>query len=87
MAKKKPTIKGLFDKTDQDRPQAYTGKRRPIGVYLRQPTHEALLEIAQAEELNPHSLIAYAVTYFIREYRAGRAVIETESKPQPKLDL
>jgi hypothetical protein len=82
---RKPTVKGLFDKTTEA--PATAGKRRPIGVYLRRPAYDALMQIAEAENITPHSLIAYAVTYFLREYRAGRAKIETESQPRPKLDM
>jgi hypothetical protein len=82
---KKPTVKGLFQKTTDE--AAPRGKRRPIGLYLRQPTQDAIEQIAEAEGLNMHSLLAYAVTYFVKQYQAGKVKIETESQPRPKLDL
>jgi hypothetical protein len=86
MAKRKPELKGLFARTEPE-PGAPAEKRRAIGVYLRQPTYDAAMKIARDENINIHSFIAYAVTYFIRQYQAGKAKIETENQPKPKLDL
>jgi len=90
---KKPTLKGLFDKTES---QAQTKeqiksemekRRRPIGVYLRVATRAEIDKIAAAEGLSRHALLAYAVAYFVRQYKAGKVKIETTKKTTLNLDV
>lgn len=89
---KKPTVKGLFKKPTEAQPsQEESGekqKRRPIGVYLRQHSYDALMQIAENENVSTHGLIAYAVTYFIKQYQAGKVELEPEqTKKRLNLDL
>lgn len=81
---KKATIRGLFDRTDETERK---GKLRPLGIYLRKDIRAAAEQIVEAEGLTMHALLAYAVAYFIREYKAGRAKIETVKKVRPRMDI
>ncbi len=95
MAKKKPSIAGLFERTEpqpgatdpEAEREAKAKARRPIGVYLRKDARAEIERIAQAEGLSRHSLLAYAVSYFIRQYKAGKVKIETTKKTTLKLDI
>ena len=62
-------------------------RRRPLGLYLRNDTLAAVQEIADKNSQTVHGIITYAVTYFIQQHRAGKAIIRTEQKTRLKLDL
>lgn len=92
MAKKKPSLAGLFDKTETQPgatdPEAEKARRRrPVGVYLRVATRQEIEKIAQDEGLPLHAVLAYAVAYFVREYKKGKAKIETTQKTTLKMDV
>ncbi len=61
--------------------------RRPIGVYLRLDVRRAVEEIAEKEGLNRHAVLAYGISYFVRQYRAGKVKIEKQQKTTPNLDI
>jgi hypothetical protein len=87
---KKPSVKGLFEKTTgpaQDTEEDKAKKRRPIGLYLRLATRAEVEKIAAAEDLPVHAVLAYAVAYFVREYRKGKVKIETTKKTTLNLDV
>lgn len=93
MAKKKPSITGLFDRTEapaqepERTDEEKKKRRRPVGVYLRVKTRDEIEQIAQEEGLPLHALLAYAVSDFVRRYRKGQAKIETEKQTKLKLDV
>ena len=62
-------------------------KRRPLGLYLRNDVLAAVQEIATENGQAVHGIVTFAVTYFIKQYRAGKVKIETETKQKLKLDL
>ena len=62
-------------------------KLRPIGVYLRKNVRAEVEKIAEAEGLSVHSVLAYGVSYFVRQYKAGKVKIETVTKPTLNLDV
>jgi len=87
---KKPSMKGLFEKTEtpsQDTEAEKAKKRRPIGLYLRMATRAEVEKIAAAEDLPVHAILAYAVAYFVRQYKAGKVKIETTKKTTLNLDV
>ena len=61
--------------------------RRPIGVYLRKDARIAIEEIAEEENLTRHAILAYAVSYFVRQYKAGKVKIEKKQKTTLNLDI
>ena len=92
MAKKDAVKEGLtnvFAKTepDQGEPAKKSGKRFPLGLYLRNDTLAAVQEIATENGQKVHGIVTFAVTYFIKQYRAGKVKIETETRQKLKLDL
>jgi hypothetical protein len=46
------------------------------GVYIRKDVYGALVEICEKEGVSLHSLMMYAISYFIRQYQKGKAPIE-----------
>lgn len=90
MAKVKPTTKGVFEKTTTagpTEPEKKSGKRRPLGLYLRNDILAAVQDIAAENNQAIHGIVTFAVSYFIKQYRAGKVKIETETKQKLKLDL
>lgn len=89
MAKKQTVNPGILQSTTKAKTEqeAKPPRRRPIGVYLKNDVHAALEEIAQENDLTIHGLISYSVSYFIRQYRAGKAKIETETKTVTKTSI
>jgi hypothetical protein len=57
----------------------------PIGVYLRKEIRSAVDEIAEKEGVSRHAILAYAVTDFVRQYRAGK--IKLKKKQTIDLDI
>lgn len=92
MAKKKPSLTGLFDRTETKAQEPELTKeqkekrRRPVGVYLRVATRAEVEKIAKDEALPVHGLLAYAVAYFVKQYKAGKVKIEREQHTKLKLD-
>ena len=77
----------LFTKTETAPGEKKTGKRRPLGLYLRNDVIAEVESIADENGQAVHGIITYAVSYFIKQYRAGKVKIETETKQKLKLDL
>lgn len=84
---KKPTVKGLFEKTESETKADATRRRRPVGVYLRVATRAEVEKIAQEEDLPLHAILAYGIAYFVRQYKAGKVKIETTQKTTLKMDV
>lgn len=83
-------MKDLFTKTENapaEGAKKSDKKRRPLGLYLRNDVLAAVQEIATENGQAVHGIVTYAVTYFIKQYRAGKVKIETEQKAKLKLDL
>jgi hypothetical protein len=70
-------------KTKPDKPK----KPTPASVYLRKDVRAEVEKIAEAEGLSVHAVMAYAVSYFVRQYKAGKAKIETVQAPKVNLDV
>lgn len=89
MAKTKPSMKDLFTKTETAPAEGAkkSGKRRPLGLYLRNDVLAEVQAIAEENGQAVHGIVTYAVTYFVKQYRAGKVKIETEQKAKLKLDL
>jgi hypothetical protein len=90
MAKAKPSVKGLFERTEtaaQNTAEEKAKLRRPIGVYVRKDVRIAVEQIAKTEGLSRHAILSYAVSYFVRQYKAGKVKIETEQQTKLKLDV
>lgn len=88
MAKQKPSMSDLFKRTEPAQDEKPKGtRRRPIGLYLRNETLAAVQEIAEKEHLPIHGLLVYGVTYFIRQYRAGKVKIEKQQTTTLNIDL
>jgi hypothetical protein len=64
-------------------------KKKPVpsSVYLRKEVRAEVEKIAEAEGLAVHAVMAYSVSYFVREYKKGKAKIETVKKPTLNLDV
>ena len=62
-------------------------KLKPVGVYLRKNVRAEVEKIAEAEGLSIHAVLAYGVSYFVRQYKAGKVEIETVTKPSLNLDV
>ena len=83
-------MKDLFTKTaaaPAEGEKKAAGKRRPLGLYLRNDVLAEVQAIAAENGQAVHGIVSYAVTYFIKQYRAGKVKIETEQKAKLKLDL
>ncbi len=93
MAKAKPQMSlSLPGEKAQPEPQPEPKKksdkkRRPLGLYLRNDVLAAVQEIATENGQAVHGIVTFAVTYFIKQYRAGKVKIETETRQRLKLDL
>ena len=61
--------------------------RRPIGVYVRKDVRAEVDKIAEDEGLSRHSILTYAISYFVRQYKAGKVKIEKEQTTRLKLDV
>ena len=63
-------------------------KPTPASVYLRKEVRAEVEKIAEAEGVSVHAIMAYGVSYFIRQYKAGKVKLETEDRPKKlKLDI
>jgi hypothetical protein len=80
-------VKKQDSKKDQTESTNLSKKPRPIGVYLRKNVRAEVEKIAEAEGLSVHAVLAYGVSYFVRQYKAGKAKIETIPKPSLNLDV
>jgi hypothetical protein len=56
---------------DQDKPNVFS-------VYLKDHERDALFEIVDELGVNRHSILKFAILYFIQDYRAGEVEIETK---------
>ena len=87
MAKKKGKInEDLFGSTEA--PKEITKQNDPInrqGVGLKQSDVDRLDTIANDTHFSRHSLMVYAVRYFLRDYEDGKIELkEGQVKPQHK---
>ena len=87
MAKAKPDISDSLKQTEPEPGAKKSGKRSPLGLYLRNDVMAAVQEIAAKENQAVHGIITFAVTYFVKQYRAGKVKVETETIQKLKLDL
>lgn len=71
MVKTKPSVKGLFDKTEanQGAPQDIIKSR---GVGLKESEWRDLETIAGELDITLHAVSAYLLRYGLKEYRAGK---------------
>ena len=87
MAKSKPSVKGMFEKTT---PAASEKKPKDIiearGVGLKQSEWAQLEKISKELGVSLHSVTAYGVRYFLKAYQAGKITPETR-KTQKLPDL
>ena len=81
MAKEKPDLTNIFAKTDQASKQAQdaTGPTITKGVGLKESEWAELQEIGAELAQTQHAMTAYAVRYFLKQYRTGK--IPLENKP------
>jgi hypothetical protein len=85
---KKQTKSGSESTEDPELTKEEKAKlRRPIGLFLRKDVRKEVELIADEEDLNRHALLSYAISYFIRQYRAGKVKIEKEQTTKLKLDI
>ena len=87
MAKAKPSMKGLFEKTA---PAAGTPAAQDIikarGVGLKESEWAELQKVADELGTNLHAVTAYGVRYFLKAYKAGKIKPETkETQALPEL--
>ena len=62
-------------------------KSKVHGVYLSEEVKKELGEIANKESGgNFHTVMQYAIKYFVKMYKAGRVKIEKSNRP-PKLEI
>jgi hypothetical protein len=88
MTKKKlATIETIEFDEDAKRKAAAARRRHPVGIYLRVKVREEVERIADAKGLSIHALLAFAVSDFVRRYKAGKVRIETVRKTVLKLDV
>jgi hypothetical protein len=92
MAKKTPSIKGLFDRTEPkqapgDNSDINQGNIKPVGVGLTIGEIGAIDAIGAENELTRNALLRFAIRRFIIEYRKGDINLETEAPPPPKRKL
>jgi hypothetical protein len=81
MAKKQTT------KEEMTETPATAKKLKPVGVYLRKNVRAEVEKIAEAEGLPVHAVLAYGVSYFVRQYKAGKVNIETVKTTTLNLDV
>jgi hypothetical protein len=62
-------------------------KLKPVGVYLRKNVRAEVEKIAEAEGLPVHGVLAYGISYFVRQYKAGKVKIETVKTTTLNLDV
>jgi hypothetical protein len=93
MAKAKPKLKGLFDRTEAtheapaDNSDIDQGNIKPVGVGLTAGEIAAVEAIGEQNELTRNALLRYAVRHFIIAYRAGEINLTTEAPPPPRKKL
>jgi hypothetical protein len=62
-------------------------KPTPASVYLKQDIRAAVEAIAAAEGVTVHSVMAYGIAYFVKQYQAGKVKLKVEERPKRlKLD-
>jgi hypothetical protein len=69
---KKPTLKGLFDRTEPSQDQAPQDIIKARGVGLKISEWEELEGIRRELGITLHAVTAYAVRYFLKAYREGK---------------
>ena len=81
MAEKAKINTNLFAKTDpkSNPDQVATGPTITKGVGLKESEWQELQDIGAELGQTQHAMTAYAVRYFLKQYRTG--AIQTESKP------
>jgi hypothetical protein len=60
----------------------------PTSVYLRKDLRAEVEKIAEVEGVTVHAIMAYGISYFVRQYKAGKVKLETEDRPKKlRLDI
>jgi hypothetical protein len=59
-------------------------KKKPVptSVYLRKEVRAEVEKIAEAEGVTVHAIMAYGISFFVRQYKAGKVKLETEDRPK-----
>jgi hypothetical protein len=85
MAKRKPSLTGLFEKTETQG----EGQRDIVeahGVGLKKSEWAEMEQIAGELGITLHAVTAYGVRYFLKAYREGKIKPETQkTQSLPKL--
>lgn len=81
MAKKPQIENDLFKRTDQAGSETHeaTGPTITKGVGLKESEWAELQDVADELGQTQHAITAYAVRYFLKQYRTGE--IQPENKP------
>jgi hypothetical protein len=85
MAKKTPSIKGLFDRTTQSEAAQDDDIVKARGVGLKISEWQELENIAGDLGVTLHAVSVYAMRYFVKQYKAGNIKAEkrtTHSLPE-----
>jgi hypothetical protein len=69
-------------KADEETKTENERLKRPISVYVKKKVRIEVEKIAEKEGLTRHSVLSYAISYFVREYKQGRAKIEKQTVPK-----
>ena len=67
-------------KTDPDLPNVFS-------IYLKDHERDALLKVVEELGVSRHAVLKYAVLFFLKEYRAGKVQVETETKTKTEIIL
>lgn len=92
MAKKQADLDDLFKPTEpgaepDSLADLLTGRTVSTGYGDKQGIIDALDAIAREHGVSRNELIRYAVRHFLRDYRAGRVVLEVEVQEKRRLRL
>ena len=82
---KKPTLTGLFDRTEPSQDQAPQDIIKARGVGLKLSEWAELEKIAGELGMTLHAVTAYGVKYFLKAYQEGKIKPEkktTQSLPE-----
>jgi hypothetical protein len=61
-------------------------RNKPVSVYLSMDEKQTIETIAAALGVNRHALLKYAVSYFVKEYEAGKIKPKTTTQTITTLD-
>ena len=87
MAKRKPSMTGLFDRTAPEaQPEGERDRVQAHGVGLKRSEWAELESIAGELGITLHAVTAYGVRYFLKAWHAGKIKPETK-KTQSLPDL